>query len=127
MSTVVDAYIRPSDEVVGSLLERLDDRIIDNKVGEIDAKAILEEVHERFDTAVIAANVDVGLEIGNDAVVAYPSLLADGFEEKFQALADPGLKPGPRVLDASTPKAVPRTPQMSVGWNAMVNKDLLPS
>lgn len=37
------AYIRPSDQVVGILVERTDNRVLSDKIREVDVKSVSEE------------------------------------------------------------------------------------
>ncbi len=52
-------YVRPGNEVVGSLVKGLDDGVSDNLFWQVEAHGVFDEVEDGLAAASVAANVDV--------------------------------------------------------------------
>ena len=62
------------------------------------------KINQRKGTWSVSANVDVGFEIRNEILVSCTSLNVHGFEEQFERLFEPGLRPRSTVRDTTWPE-----------------------
>ena len=76
------AYIRPCDEIVGSLAETHDQRMLHHLVRKIKVVRVFDQRPTRFTPARIASKFDVRLKIGDLTRRAILGLPGNSVEEK---------------------------------------------
>lgn len=78
---VAPTYIRPRNQVVRALVQRLDDRVIHHFLWQLKTKRVLDKVEDGLAAGGVPAHVDIGLEIRDDLTATVVRLLLDGLEE----------------------------------------------
>jgi len=95
--------VRPSYQVVRTLVESLDGRVSDDLLRELEIQAVFDEIEDGFAAAVVASEVDVRFDIRNDAFITIAGLDVDGFEEHAERFLESVLNSGLGIFDASHP------------------------
>lgn len=94
-----ETYIRPRDEVVRGFAEALNDRMVDDIIGDMEVVSVFDENPAGFAPARVAAEGNVRLEIRDGAVGTVDGLLMDCLEEEFHRLLEPSTSTGRSRLD----------------------------
>lgn len=114
LDVVRENVVGPSDEIVGALVECLHNWVLDDIIGEIDVKSIFDKCPARFAAGRIPADVDVGLKVGDDALVASTGLNVDGLEEELKGLLEASLRTRRAVWDAASPEISRKLPRVEL-------------
>ena len=83
--------------------------MLDNLFGKIDTSAKLNEREARLAPTSVAADLDVGIYVWNNTVVAIKRLLANRLEEEVHGIDE--------ALSASRPALLHKTAEEANQWN----------
>lgn len=78
---VREDVVRPGHQIIGVLIQSLDDRVLDNEIREIDSECIFDQGPARLATRRITPHINVRFKIRNHALIAGSRLDVHGLEK----------------------------------------------
>lgn len=85
------AHVSPCKDVVGPLLQTLDDRILEDDVREIEVERVLDEGEDKLDGAGVSTKLNELLDGGDLIVSSVDDLLVDGVDVELGGLDEAAL------------------------------------
>jgi len=99
-------YVGPCDQIIGALLEGLEDGVFENLLRDIEIIGVFNQVEGRLATAGVTTDVDERFKIGDLVRITVLGLEIDRLEKLFEGFFETVGRAGLAVLDATCPVAV---------------------